>query len=86
MHPLGHGRPTYFWSFIVALLLFSIGGVASIYEGLRNVAVKAQMRDTANSRELMQVIRDSEAGLKAEFPQVRWVFFEPVAASDSADS
>ncbi|MGH8713185.1 MAG: cation diffusion facilitator family transporter [Casimicrobiaceae bacterium] len=35
MHPLGHGRATYFWSFIVALLLFSMGGVASIYEGLR---------------------------------------------------
>jgi cation diffusion facilitator family transporter len=33
-HPLGHGRATYFWSFIVALLLFSIGGVASIYEGV----------------------------------------------------
>jgi cation diffusion facilitator family transporter len=34
MHPLGHGRATYFWSFIVALLLFSMGGVASIYEGV----------------------------------------------------
>lgn len=34
VHPLGHGRATYFWAFIVALLLFSIGGVASIYEGV----------------------------------------------------
>jgi len=33
-HPLGQGRATHFWSFIVALLLFSIGGVASIYEGV----------------------------------------------------
>ena len=33
MHPLGHGRLTYFWSFIVALLLFSAGGLFSIYEG-----------------------------------------------------
>ncbi|HEX4333845.1 MAG TPA: cation diffusion facilitator family transporter [Usitatibacter sp.] len=32
-HPLGHGKETYFWSFIVALLLFSVGGLFSIYEG-----------------------------------------------------
>ncbi|HET7812438.1 MAG TPA: cation diffusion facilitator family transporter [Steroidobacteraceae bacterium] len=32
-HPLGYGRVTYFWSFIVALLLFSMGGLFSIYEG-----------------------------------------------------
>lgn len=37
-HPLGHGRATYFWSFIVALLLFSMGGVASVYEGVRKLA------------------------------------------------
>ena len=32
-HPLGSGRAIYFWSFIVALMLFSIGGLFSIYEG-----------------------------------------------------
>jgi cation diffusion facilitator family transporter len=32
-HPLGFGKLTYFWSFVVALLLFSIGGLFSIYEG-----------------------------------------------------
>ena len=32
-HPLGHGREAYFWSFLVALLLFSLGGMFSIYEG-----------------------------------------------------
>jgi cation diffusion facilitator family transporter len=32
-HPLGFGKLTYFWSFIVALLLFSMGGIFSIYEG-----------------------------------------------------
>ena len=32
-HPLGYGKVTYFWSFIVALLLFSMGGLFSIYEG-----------------------------------------------------
>ena len=38
-HPLGYGRATYFWSFIVALLLFSTGGIASIYEGIHKLQV-----------------------------------------------
>jgi cation diffusion facilitator family transporter len=33
-HPLGYGRSVYFWSFMVAMLLFSIGGMFSIYEGI----------------------------------------------------
>ncbi len=33
-HPLGYGRAVYFWSFMVAMLLFSIGGMFSIYEGV----------------------------------------------------
>jgi cation diffusion facilitator family transporter len=32
-YPLGQGKVTYFWSFVVALLLFSVGGLFSIYEG-----------------------------------------------------
>lgn len=32
-HPLGHGKVSYFWSFIVALMLFSVGGLFSIQEG-----------------------------------------------------
>ncbi|HET6388429.1 cation diffusion facilitator family transporter [Hyphomicrobium sp.] len=33
-HPLGYGREIYFWSFIVAVLLFTLGAGASIYEGV----------------------------------------------------
>jgi cation diffusion facilitator family transporter len=36
-HPLGTGRAIYFWSFIVALMLFSVGGVFSIYEGVHKL-------------------------------------------------
>jgi cation diffusion facilitator family transporter len=32
-YPLGHGKSIYFWSFLVALVLFSMGGLFSIYEG-----------------------------------------------------
>ena len=32
-HPLGFGKISYFWSFIVALMLFSVGGLFSITEG-----------------------------------------------------
>ncbi|HUP92497.1 MAG TPA: cation diffusion facilitator family transporter [Solimonas sp.] len=31
--PMGHGKALYFWSFVVAILLFSMGGLFSVYEG-----------------------------------------------------
>ena len=36
-YPLGFGKAVYFWSFIVALILFSMGGVYSIYEGIHKL-------------------------------------------------
>lgn len=36
-HPLGYGRAMYFYSFIVAMLLFSGGGLFSIYEGVHKL-------------------------------------------------
>ena len=32
-YPMGFGKETYFWSFIVAIMLFTVGGMFSIYEG-----------------------------------------------------
>ena len=37
IHPLGYGKEIYFWSFIVALILFSMGGLFSIYEGIHKI-------------------------------------------------
>lgn len=37
LHPMGYGRVSYFWSFIVALMLFSMGGVFSLYEGFHKL-------------------------------------------------
>ncbi|HET6587229.1 MAG TPA: cation diffusion facilitator family transporter [Oleiagrimonas sp.] len=36
-YPLGWGRALYFWSFLVAMLLFSVGGVFSVYEGVHKL-------------------------------------------------
>jgi cation diffusion facilitator family transporter len=36
-HPLGYGKLSYFWSFVVALILFSLGGLFSIYQGVHKL-------------------------------------------------
>lgn len=44
-HPLGYGRELYFWSFIVALLVFSLGALAAIYEGVDHISHPEPIRD-----------------------------------------
>jgi len=46
-HPLGYGKATYFWSFIVAIILFSMGGVFSIYEGIHRLHSNQLMENPA---------------------------------------
>lgn len=36
-YPLGHGKAIYFWSFLVAVILFSMGGMFSVYEGVHKL-------------------------------------------------
>ncbi|HKT34667.1 MAG TPA: cation diffusion facilitator family transporter [Nitrospira sp.] len=44
-HPLGHGRELYFWSFIVALLVFALGAGGTLYEGITHIRHPEPIRD-----------------------------------------
>jgi len=37
LHPFGYGRDRYFWSFVVAVVLFLIGGLFAVYEGVEKL-------------------------------------------------
>jgi cation diffusion facilitator family transporter len=43
-YPLGYGKAVYFWSFLVALMLFSVGGMFSIYEGLHKLSSEEPLK------------------------------------------
>src|SRR5262245_55509918 len=44
-HPLGHGRELYFWSFIVALFMFTAGAGVTLWEGISHVRYPAEIVD-----------------------------------------
>jgi cation diffusion facilitator family transporter len=46
-HPFGYGREVYFWSFIVALLIFSLGAGLSFYEGVTHIQNPVPITDPA---------------------------------------
>ncbi len=48
LHPFGHGKEIYFWSFIVAILVFSLGGGVAIYEGIHRLLYPVYELDNSN--------------------------------------
>src|SRR6188472_3525507 len=46
-HQLGHGRELYFWSFIVALLVFALGAGVSFYEGVIHILDPEPIRNVS---------------------------------------
>ena len=43
-HPFGYGRELYFWSFVVAILIFAIGAGVSAFEGYRHIASPEELQ------------------------------------------
>jgi cation diffusion facilitator family transporter len=46
-HPFGYGRERYFWAFIVALMLFSLGALFAIYEGIEKLIHPHELESVA---------------------------------------
>lgn len=47
LHPFGFGRSRYFWAFVVAVVLFSVGGLFSLWEGIHKIRYPEEIKSPA---------------------------------------
>lgn len=64
--PFGHGKEIYFWSFVVAILIFAVGAGVSIYEGIHHIMAPTPMGDPTLSFYVL--------GLAMLFEGAAWYF------------
>jgi len=83
-HPFGYGRERYFWSFVVALILFSLGGMFAIYEGWHKISDPHDIDSPSIALGILGVAILLEAfsfrtaiveSLKVKAPEVGWWAF-----------
>lgn len=65
-HPFGHGRELYFWSLIVALSIFAVGGGVSIYEGIKHILNPVEIENPIWNYAVL--------GLSFVFESISWFF------------
>jgi len=65
-YPFGHGKEIYFWSFVVAILIFAVGAGVSIYEGIHQI-----MAPTAIANPMVNYI---VLGVSLVFEGAAWYF------------
>ncbi|WP_439626986.1 cation diffusion facilitator family transporter [Gemmata sp.] len=64
-HPFGRGKELYFWTLIVAVLIFALGGGISIYEGIKHVRRPDQQTNST--------VNDAVLGFAFLFEGAAWV-------------
>ncbi|KPK04877.1 MAG: cation transporter [Betaproteobacteria bacterium SG8_39] len=64
--PFGHGKEVYFWSFVVAILIFGLGAGISIYEGVAHLLAPTELRNP--------LVNYVVLGLALVFEGAAWTF------------
>jgi cation diffusion facilitator family transporter len=65
-HPFGHGRELYFWTLIVAILVFALGGGISLYEGITHIRHPTRSQGPVGNYAVL--------GIAAMFEGTSWFF------------
>jgi len=83
-HPFGYGRERYFWAFVVAIILFSLGGMFATYEGVEKIRHPHELESVAVAIVILLVAIALEAlsfrtavkeAKKVKDPQMGWWTF-----------